>query len=341
MKLGETGGHAFYHSVRGSTTPLLKASLTGEGDCSRNVIACLGPIYENDPAAEVMAPFYRSLREIGVIDPEEVSLHAVAPDPVLRRAHEKRWKWVEWWENEMSPQELADAVDWTRAGLVLEIASRLGIPLREGTKAHVRWRMRGTVTGRFGVESGGFNPLVIPRDQRRRVVPDGPDRSIVALDFRAMDLCSMLSLFTALRPRYEGTTDLHERTAELVGVNRDVAKKELFVYAYGGHSSYEREFQRALPELDPLRGPDLAREIQKRSATAFKAGLSRALPLLFNGEVRPLFAVHDELTLDALSERLDDAAGVAKAMEQGASDRMGVAYSVGMQVGRSYEEAKR
>lgn len=341
MKIAEIGGYAFYHSVRGSVTPLLKASLTGEGDCGRNVIACLGPIYENDPAAEVMAPFYRSLREIGVTDPEEVGLHMVAPEPVLRSALTARKAWVEWWENEMLPQDLRDAVDWTRAGLVLEIASRLGIPLREGVKAHVKWKMRGTVTGRFGVEPGSFNPLVIPKDQRRRVVADGPDRSVVSLDFRAMDLSSMLSLFTGLRSKYDGATDLHGRTAELLGVDREVGKKELFVYAYGGNSQYESKLRALLPELDVMRGPDLAREIQRRSATAFKAGLSRALPLLFGGDVRPMFAVHDELVLDSQNDRMDDVAGVARALEEGASERMGVPYSVGMEVGRNYEEAKR
>jgi hypothetical protein len=226
---------------------------------------------------------------------------------------------------------------------VLEVASRIGIPLREGTRAHVKWKLRGTVTGRFGVESGGLNPLVIPRDQRQRIVPGGRDRSVVALDFRAMDLCSIISLFPALSDSYGGVGDgdLHGRTAELVGVDREVAKKELFVFAYGGHSSCERQFAERMPDVFRERGPELARRVQERSATAFKAGLSRALPLLVGDFVRPMFTVHDELVLDVLSERLDDVSGVVQAMEQGASERIGRPYSVGMKVGANYAEAKK
>lgn len=320
-----------HHSVSESFGHLLRCAMHGT-PC----YAALGPIYNLDPASEILAPFYRSAREIEV-DPDVMEMAKLAPPHIIekvniirRNAVIDRVPWTAW----------KDVEDWTRAGLVLEVASRRGIHFREGTKAHVRWKMSGTVTGRFGIEQGSFNPLVIPKDKRDRIIPSHPAREISVMDFRAMDLCSIVSLFPTLADRYKGCDDLHARTADLVGIDREVAKRELFVFAYGGHSAHEREFSRSLPELVSEKGPDLARKVQERSATAFKAGLSRALPLLVGDDVRPMFTVHDELVLDCLSERPDLVAGVAKALEEGASERIGVTYKVGVKMGPNYGEAK-
>lgn len=334
MKLNvSTTDYDIYHSVRSDFIPLMRSIFKAD---ERPAIAALGPIYE-EPAVGILAPFIRSAKEAGM-DPDEVKV--LAPPWAVTRIEDLRATTVAGWLTGASERDLEDAYDWTRAGLVLELASRLGIPLRNGTKAFVRWKLRGTVTGRFGVEQGSFNPLTIPKDQRARIVPSASDRVLVVQDFRAMDLCSIISLFPDLADRYAGYTDLHARTADLVGVDREVAKKELFVFAYGGHSSYAREFAAALPELVPAKGADLARKVQETSSKAFKAGLSLALPLLFGGDVRPLFTVHDELVLDVGIGHIEDAQKVADAMSAGASKRIGVPYSVGMNVGRDYGEAK-
>lgn len=331
MKIGDRNVH---HSARLDFGNLLRRALHGG-----QVYAALGPIYDVDPAAEIMAPFIRSAREIG-IDPDWLSISSLAPEQKAQTAISARKQAIEAWSDGKSELDWTDVEHWTRAGLVLEIASRIGIPLAEGTKAHVKWKLRGTVTGRFGVESeGGLNPLVIHKDKRHRICP-GSGRHVAVLDFRAMDLCSIVSLFPTLSDLYAGTDDLHGRTAELVGVEREVAKKELFVFAYGGHSSYEQEFRRRMPEVYAERGPALARKVQERSAIAFKAGLSRALPLLWGNLVRPMFTVHDELVLDVLSEHVDGTTSVAKALEDGASERIGRAYKVGVKFGSSYGEAK-
>jgi hypothetical protein len=337
-----------YHSVRDSFGTLLRSALSGDNSHA----VALGPIYELDPGAETLAPFIRSAKESS-IDPDLLNDSFLAPDWVLQKVQKLRNDSVSSWAGQASDITWKDAVHWTRAGLVLEIASRRGIPLNDGKLAHVKWKMRGTVTGRFGVESGGYNPLLIASEKdrvsgqhalwRSKIVPSAVGREIVAIDFRAMDLSSMISLVPGLKQHYAGCTDFHERTAELVGIKRESAKKELFVHAYGGNSSYSEKFDKHLPELNWLRqmahGAG-ARLVQQTSATAFRAALSNALPLLAGEDIKPLFTVHDELTLDALSRSEDQLALVTKALEEGASERIGVAYTVGMNKGRNYSEAK-
>lgn len=334
------GSKVVNHSVREEFGRLLRCALHGTP-----VYVAHGPIYPEDPAASLLAPFIRSASEAG-LDPDLMARGSLAPDHILEKAGKLRKERVVRWDDESSESDWTRVEDWTRAGLVLEVASRVGIPMRGGGRAHVKWKLYGTVTGRFGVESGGFNPLVIPRERRGEVVPSAHGRSIVSIDFRAIDLSSMLSLAPGLKDQYVGASDLHSRTAEIVGLEREVAKKELFVYAYGGHSPHTRLFQERLPGLKYIRGTSSveaaanARLVQKTSATAFKAALSRALPLLVGEGIRPLFTVHDELTLDVLNESLPTVRDVAKALEEGASERIGAPYSTGMTVGRNYAEAK-
>jgi len=319
-----------HHSVREDFGQLMRGALHG------NVVyAANGPIYVIDPAEAVLAPFIRSARESGR-DPDLLSIEELVPPQLVERITVLRRDAVVAWSGDWQ-----DVEQWTRAGLVLEIASRRGVSFRDGTVAHVKWKMRGTTTGRFGVEQGGFNPMAIPRDQRARIVPSGSERAVVVIDFRSMDLSSMVSVVPGLADRYRGTEDLHARTAELVGIDRDVAKKELFVHAYGGHSSYAKQFEERLPELTSCKSGDLARLVQTTSATAFRAGLSKALPQLVGDSIRPMFTVHDELTLDVLTGALPTVRHVSKAMEDGASERIGVPYRTGSTVGRNYCEAKQ
>lgn len=335
-------GTQVYHALDDSFIPALSLALR-----DRPVVVALGPIYEVDPAAELLAPFRRSELETGWS-----CVHALAPDWVWEKARELR--------RAAAARELLfetgvrDLVDWTRAGLVLELARVRGIQVKGRGLLHVRWRLRGTVTGRFGTEpvrvaDWTFNPLSLGPDDRWRVVPRAACRRIAVLDFRAMDLCSMVSVVPGLAARYVGQEDLHFHTAAtLYGAVpppevRDEVKRETFVYAYGGHSSLERKFSYHFPELDFLRRMpqgEAGRRVQAQSALAFRAALARALPLLAGDHVVPLFTVHDELALDYSETHSDALAVVAKALEEGASQRIGVPYRVGVSIGTSYEEAK-
>ena len=344
------GGGAF-HSAHDSFSGLLSLTLRG-----KRAVAALGPIYGIDPATELLAPFHRSVAESGW----SCDASVLAPDSVMERARELRRAAVPpsvvLFEGSSEFRELEE---WTRAGLVMEVCRARGINLIERGLVRVPWNLRGTVTGRFGTEpvrgeSGGlpwtFNPLSLGPADRLRIVPSGTKRLISVLDFRAMDLCSMVSLVPGLRERYGLAVDLHVTTAVIMcGLHpppeaRDLIKREVFVHAYGGESALRRDFEHLLPELGWLRVKshgEGARLVQTQSARAFRAALSTALPLLLTDDVIPMFTVHDELVLDHYEECSDLVLGVSKAMEEGASQRIGVPYRVNVsRPGRTYEEAK-
>lgn len=329
----DVGGLRVHHDIHTSFGPLLRDALRGIP-----VAVALGPIYEKDPAAEILAPFKRSALETEWNIADERDL---APEHVLREARSARiWAMP----SEMPHAEWLD--DWTRAGLVLEIARRRGIRVKGRGTIHVPWKLKGTVTGRFGTEpvrgvGWTFNPLSLGPDDRWRIESAQDGGEIAVIDFRAMDLCSMVAIVPGLKFRYRDEPT-HEMTAQLTGLPRDVAKLELFVHAYGGNSQYGPLFDDVIPELKILRSREHgegARMVQTVSAQAFRAALSTALPLLIDDTVRPLFTVHDELTLDASGDSTDQVRAISKAMEVGASQRIGVSYRTALYWGTTYAEA--
>lgn len=349
--LGLPDGTQVYHDLDGSFAPIASLLLRG-----RPAVAALGPVYSEDPAAGLLAPFHRTAESCGWH-----ARDALAPEWAWERARTLRREAVAASLELLFERGVADCVDWTRAGLVLAIAGRRGIHVRGHGTLHPRWRLRGTVTGRFGVEpvrghDWTFSPLSLGPDDRWRIVPHASGRRIAVLDFRAMDLCSMASLVPGLAARYAPfAEDMHLGTALLLNDAdemcgglapvdmRDLAKREVFVHAYGGQSELRESLERALPELDWLRRMphgEGARLVQAQSALAFRAALSRALPLLTGDDVVPLFAVHDELALDYSESHADALAGVAMAMEEGASQRIGSPYHVGVSTGQTYDGAK-
>lgn len=367
-------GGALMHSVHESFASLLSLTLRG-----KTAIAALGPIYTADPAAALLVPFQRSAVESGW----QVTADTLAPKEIAERTRRLRC--------EAAAKDLTllfdqsdgfkELIEWTRAGLLLEICRANGINYTGRGLIQVPWRLNGTVTGRFGTEpvrgetagSGWtFNPLSLGPNDRASIVPRGPGRRICVMDFRAMDLCSMVSLVPGLSLRYEQPesieamcggvsvpgpsdriVDLHAVTVRhLFGHDyslhdfhriRTHVKEQIFVHAYGGNSDLRRDFQQKLPELDWLRNKphgEGARLVQSQSARAFRAALSEALPLLLQPEVMPLFTVHDELALEYSETHSSELAKVAMALEKGASQRIGMPYSVGVSTGLTYEEAK-
>lgn len=363
-------GGALMHSVHDSFAGLLSLTLRG-----KTAIAALGPIYTADPAAGLLLPFIRSAVETGwQVDPD-----TLAPKEVLERARKLRREQTALNVTLLFDQSegFKELIEWTRAGLVLEVCRANGVNYAGRGQIRVPWRLNGTVTGRFGTEpvrgdGWTFNPLSLgPRD-RVAITPRSPDRRIAVMDFRAMDLCSMVSLVPGLAAKYDQPepvavawdgvpvpgpknriADLHAITVKhLFGHDyslhdypkiRAHVKEQIFVHAYGGNSDLRRDFQEKLPELDWLRQKphgEGARLVQAQSARAFRAALSEALPLLLQPEVMPLFTVHDELALEYSETHSLELAKVAMALERGASQRIGVPYRVGVSTGLSYEEAK-
>lgn len=338
-------GTPVYHDLGESLVPLASLLLR-----DRPAIAALGPLYEEDPAAAILAPFRMTAEATGW-----TATKSLAPEWVWERARELRRLAIAGSIELLFDRDVADLVDWTRAGAVLGYAQHRGIRVKGRGLMHVPWRLRGTVTGRFGTDpvrgpGWTFNPLSLGVEDRSVIVPRAEDRRIAVLDFRAMDLCSMVSLVPGLADRYRGhENDMHFWTAAVMygavpsPERRDEVKRELFVHAYGGKSTLERKFDYHFPELRVLRDlphGEAGRRVQAQSALAFRAALSRAFPLLTGEEVVPMFTVHDELALDYSERASDLLGGVAKALEEGASQRIGVPYRVGLSTGLSYEEAK-
>jgi len=336
MKLGVTAdGTEFHHDVRESFGELLRSALRGE-----RVLVGHGPIYADDPAAEVMAPFRRSADESGWSFNE-----LILPEWVIHRARELRAAQItrEMQDLSIDNERLKELDRWTRAGLVLEIASRWGIPRIAGYRIHPKWKLRGTVTGRFGIEEGSkFNPMTIAERDRHTVVTE-LGFGMATMDFNAMDLRSMISLIPDMREWYDGANDLHQRTADIMDIDRDEAKQEIFVHAYGGYSKHRQRFLARMPYLSQLHEGDHgdgARRVQTQSARAFRGALSEALPLLVGENLRPLFTVHDELTVEYREGTEAEVYLVMCALERGASQTIGVDYRVKGKVGRNYRETK-
>ena len=341
-------GGAVMHSVHDSFAGLLSLTLRG-----KTAIAALGPIYTTDPAAELLLPFTRSAVETGwQVDPD-----TLAPKEVLERARKLRREQTALNVTLLFDQSegFKELIEWTRAGLVLEVCRANGVNYTGRGQIRVPWRLNGTVTGRFGTEpvrgdGWTFNPLSLGPKDRVAIAPRSPDRRIAVMDFKAMDLCSMVSLVPGLRERYGDNEDRHAVTAAIMcGQNpsaemRALVKEQLFVHAYGGNSRFRTEFDHFIPELKWLRQQphgEGARLVQAQSARAFRAALSEALPLLLQPEVMPLFTVHDELALEYSETHSLELVKVAMALERGASQRIGVPYRVGVSTGLAYEDAKK
>lgn len=357
MQLQLTGA-ATYHDPKESFRPLMAHALTGDRICT-----ALGLIYEKDPAEDMMFPFVKADVETGWSgsprEPDGV------PGYILERARSVRQAWVDAWGVGITLDResvLDDLNESSRAGLVLEICRRRGVNVQGLGRMHVSWRLNGTMTGRFGATQcggssqswpNGFNPLTIPKDHRYMVVPSRAGRLIVVIDFKAIDLCSMLALVPGLSARYDDHPDLHQKTAELIfpeGMTaldpprfREAAKEQIFVHAYGGSSPLKEAFEERLPELTEVRKlphGEFPRRVQSLSAKAFRAGLSWALPLLAADDVMPMFTVHDELVLDVDEGAIDRALDIANAMQDGASQRIGTRYTTSFGMGLHYASAK-
>ena len=344
---GDVNGTPVWHDCRTGFGEMLRLTLS-----DHDVIAAHGPIYVDDPAASLFEPFQRSARETGWICDEAT----LAPSSFLERARKLRDDALSMASGLDSIR--VDLVDWARAGLVLEIARRRGVRVKGRGLMQPTWRLRGTVTGRFGCDpvrgenpdgtTWVFNPLSLGPDDRPRIVPSDAVREIAVLDFRGMDVCSMISIVPGLAEVYDGHPDPHQRTAELTGLSRANAKQGFLSWAYGASFAAQPDVGRAFDATFPsirsftrgLAFGDFPRMVQMTSAVAFRSALSRALPLLVGERYIPMFVVHDELTVDVSPVGLDKIDALVSVLEQGARDRIGVRYHVGISTGYTYEEAK-
>lgn len=331
----DVGKFDVVHDVRSNFITLLRDALADVP-----IGCCLGPIYDQDPAEKLLKPFLRSREISGNYLAEGPGLF---PDWIGHRVYESRQRYLD----SLDPISSRDLQDWSRAGLVLEICRISGFRITREGFSHVDWRLNGTKTGRFGIGPAGSGPIVNPMcmkmKERARVIPRGPGRLIVRADYNAIDIRSVLAMFPELRKRFDGYTDLHARTADICGIDRDDAKIHFFRHFYGGFSEFAKVLDDAFPELRGVRSlppGEFARCVQSVSARAFRAGLSRALPLLTGDLIVPMFTVHDEITLDVHRDALSQVPGVLQALEEGSSERLQMNYLVNAQSGMTYEASR-
>lgn len=318
---------------------------------NQNIGVALGPLYDKDPAVSIIEAFKRSATE---------SNWNCTPAQMFPEEVNSRIKSI----REAAVANIVDDItlnQWARAGLVLEIASIYGINIGI-RKIHPRWKLNGTVTGRFGCsteqivsawdnEMWYFSPLTIPEAKRNLIVPSSKDRRIATIDFNGIDVCSMFAIAKSVPKEYEDCDDIHRATAKILfetndptDLNRDVSKIEIFKYAYGGHTEYMNLFAKKLAQLSMFRDMppgEAGKLVQSVSAIAFRAALSKALPSLTSLDVKPMFTVHDELVLDYSRGHEDKVLEVSKQMELGATEMNLFPYRTRVKLnGKHYGEVK-
>ena len=333
-----------WHDCTSGFGEMLRLCLSGSA-----VIAALGPIYETDPASDLLFPFRRSAGESGWKISEERDL---APDHIIQEAMRLRSELACTRLSSMADRH-EDLVRWSRAGLVLEIARRRGINVRGLGTLHPNWKLKGTVTERFGCDplrlgSMTFNPLSLGPEQRGLIVPStlSVDREVCVLDFKGMDMCSMISVIPGLGELFVGSEDHHQRTADLAGLSRDEAKQAFLSWAYGSSLPGSPEVSKRLSDRFPmvkrftggLAFGEFPRIVQRTSSRAFRAALSEALPLLLSESLVPMFTVHDELVVDR--DRSSPLEELVSALESGATRAIGSRYVIRCQSGDTYATAK-
>lgn len=144
-------------------------------------------------------------------------------------------------------------------------------------RIHCDYKQGGTVTGRFSSSSPNLQNLTKPDEDetvverypiRRAIVPDN-DRALVMFDYSQMEYRLMLDYAnqTDLIEKIMAGLDLHQSTADLVGISRTHAKTLNFAILFGAGSvkiagmlgvtpdeskDLIHKFYRGLPQVDHL-----------------------------------------------------------------------------------------
>lgn len=254
--------------------------------------------------------------------------------------------------------------------LALVRMERNGVPLDGRVDTTTRYDPVGGRTERIAIRRG-LNTMSIPKGESRRKIRSrlGDAGRIVSLDFNAIDLRCIVSRVPEMVPLYAGCDDFHARTHELVSGRpptddeRRMMKSLTYPMLYGGPfgaDSYSEklrylftpivEFRRRLHAEKPEEhaGATLAIFAQTLSSRAFKAALVAAdIEMLgLDGQVLPIFPVHDELVLDvsvagcrgSALGRVNALKMIVKEMESAAAAAAGIECKVVVASGPSYGE---
>jgi DNA polymerase-1 len=111
----------------------------------------------------------------------------------------------------------------------------------DNDRIHPNMRQAGTDTGRFSFSEPNLQN--VPTDDtgpfpvRRAFIPSGPDWTLVSIDFEQMEYRLLLDYANerdVIRSILEGGLDVHQATADKMGVDRKSAKTLNFLLLYGG-----------------------------------------------------------------------------------------------------------
>lgn len=262
-------------------------------------------------------------------------------------------------------QSMVVRVNLTVAKLVLLEAEQRGF-VWEGKIIHPKFNFDLTKTERFGTETGFFRCMSIGRSTRHKLTAR-PGHSIIVFDFNAIDGRSIVSMHESAVSQFGQSIDLYADMFKHVFDSdpddelRAFFKLQFFRHAYGAgenlrpaDEAIRQMIMGRMPWLAELReqthlgsiehiGKDLAIEAQRQSSRTFCAALKTAAPYMMGSYswVHPLFTVHDELVVEVVTERNDEAVSVMTlALESGAYSMAGVEHRVKHKIGQNYGECK-
>lgn len=159
---------------------------------------------------------------------------------------------------------------------------------------HPNLRQNGTNTGRF--TSSNPNVLGLPKKMRTQFTPP-KGREYVCMDLTQIELamCAWYSGCTPMLEAFEQKLDIHQATADLVGVERQIGKRLNFsmVYGVGAETMSKRLGVDQAQAMRWIRGfrqayPELVASKVRCEAAARRNGELK----LWNGQVREVPEVH-------------------------------------------------
>lgn len=264
----------------------------------------------------------------------------------------------------LSREVTGEIIERTGAELVLLTCERTGF-IYDGKLVHPRYNLKGTRTERYTIEPGTFNFMGI-KSEKRGLLKARPGRSLIVLDFNAIDGRSIVSLHpdSPKNLRWCQGDFYAMMFQELFGKHPDHDERQALKLAFTRYC-YRTSVSKVPPELDALfsekmpwieelrkqnhdpdfhdhEGHGLALKAQTKSSRTFNGALFEAVGLLCTDDrsYDPLFTVHDELVVEVDDDKVGLAADLASTLEVGAYETSGVMHVVRFKVGKDYAQCK-
>lgn len=324
----------YYHSIRQN-----QYEVFNDLKNNKNFIVCSGPVYKTDPAASLIEPFIKSC-EISNYKFDE----SIIPKGIQQSFNDNRKSYI---EKSINQNDINNLLNWSLYAAVLENAYINGVSVGIN-KLHVDYVLNNTITSRDGyVTTHDFNPHFITNEFSHYIKPSDYLRNVVILDFKAMDVFSMMTLFPSVSKFFEDTNDPYSVISSMCSIERKEAKISFLKWAYGGKISSDIEvkfinnFNEIFECSRKLQHGEFARTVQTVSSIIFRASIaSVAKELIFSKHFIPMFTIHDSIILDTSDYGIENIKTVIDKMEQKTFTESGIKYRISLNCGYTYFEAK-